>query len=112
MNGLRWTIGIVTAVVALGTVALATMGSGFRRSFGASDSSAAIIAGVLIFAALAVASVVWPERRTLMHVVAVLMVVLTIGCIFIARQTIFVATIGLLYAGAWLAFYYRAVWQR
>ena len=112
MNGVRWAIGLVTTVAALGTVALAVLGGGFRRSFGASDNSAPIIAGVLIFAALAVASVVWPDRRTLLHVVAVLMLALAIACVFIARQTIFVAMAGLLYAGAWLVFYYRSVWQR
>ena len=112
MNGLRWTVGIVTAVAALGTIALASVGGGFRRSFGASDNSAAIIAAVLIFAALAVASVLWPDRRTLLHMVAFLMLALCIACVLLARHAIFVATVGLLYAGTWLIFYYRSVWQR
>jgi hypothetical protein len=32
MIGFRWTIGVLTAVAALGTVALAVVGGGFRRS--------------------------------------------------------------------------------
>ena len=112
MHGFRWTFGIVTAVTALGMVVVAVIAGGFRRSFTGSDNSAPVTAVTLIFAGLAVASVVWPDRRTLMHVVAVLMLALCIGCIVIARQTIFVATVGVLYAVAWLTFYYRSVWQR
>jgi hypothetical protein len=111
MNGLRWTIGVITAVVALGTVALAAVGGGFRRSFGASDNSAIIIAGVVIFAALTIASLVWPERRALMHVVALLMLAMCIA-VAVARPTVFITTIGVLYSAAWLAFYYHAVWAR
>ena len=112
MNALRWTIGIVTAILALGTVALAVVGGGFRRSFGASDNSAAIIAGVVIFAALVVASVVWPDRRTLMHIVAALMLALCIVLITLVRQTVFIPTVGTTYAVSWLIFYYRMVWER
>jgi hypothetical protein len=111
MIGLRWTIGVLTAAAALGTVALAVVGGGFRRSFGASDNSTAIIAGVVIFASLTLASVVWPERRTLMHVVALLMLALLVTCATRA-PTLFIATVGILYAAAWLVLYYRAVWQR
>lgn len=112
MHGLRWLIGIVTALAALGTVALATMGGSFRRSFGASDNSPAIIAAVVVFAALTLASLAWPERRALMHLVALLMLALCVACIVLARQTVFVATVGILYAASWLILYYRTVWQR
>jgi hypothetical protein len=112
MNGLRWLIGILTAAAALGTIVIAVIGGGFRRSFGGSDNSAAIIGGVVIFAALVIASVIWPERRALMHIVALLMLTLCIACVAIARQTMFTAMVGLLYAATWLALYYRTVWQR
>lgn len=112
MNGLRWTIGIVTAVAALGTIVIAVIAGGFRRSFTGSDNSAPLIAGVVIFAALVIASVAWPERRALMHIVALVMLGLCIACVAVARQTVFVATVGILYAASWLTFYYRAVWQR
>ena len=112
MLGFRWTIGIFTTVVALGVMMLATIGGGFRRSFGVSDNSAAIIAGVLLFAALALASVIWPERRPLMHVVAVLMLALCIALIMLVRQTVFIPTVGTMYAVSWLIFYYRTVWER
>ena len=112
MTALRWSIGIITVLTTLGIVPLAAMGGGFRRSFGASDNSVAIIAGVAICAVLVVASVVWPERRALMHVVAVLMLALCVACVLLARQTAFVATVGVLYAASWLILYYRTVWQR
>jgi len=56
------------------------------------------------------ASLVWPERRLLLHVVAVLMVGLCIACAFLAREAALVAMLGVLYAVGWLTFYYRAVW--
>ena len=112
MIALRWIIGLVTVIVALGAIALNVIGGGFRRSFGASDNSPLVIVVTLIVTGLVIASVVWPERRGLMHIVAILMVGLCIGCVFLARETVFVATIGALYAAAWLTLYYRSVWQR
>jgi len=112
MTGLRWLIGIVTSLVALGAVILTFMGGGFRRSFGASDNSAVIVAVVVLFAGVVVASVVWPDRRPLMHVGAVAMLGLCVACVFVARQTVFVATVGVFYAAMWFILYYRTIWQR
>ena len=112
MTALRWIVGLVTTLAALGTAALVIIGGGFRRSFGASDNSATLVALTVVLAGLIIASVVWPERRVLMHIVAVLMIGLCIACVFLARQTVFVATIGVMYAATWLIFYYRTVWQR
>ena len=109
MTGLRWTLGLITALVSAGMLAIAIIGGGFRKSFGASDNS--VVEVIIVLAAgLILASLVWPDRRALMHIVAVLMVALCIGCAFIARQAMFTAVLGVLYAGAWLAFYYRSVW--
>ncbi|HUQ83878.1 MAG TPA: hypothetical protein VM076_22200 [Gemmatimonadaceae bacterium] len=111
MNTLRWTIGIITALLAAGWVALDVVGTGFRRSFGASDTSPLLSIVPVVVALLVIASVAWPERRLLLHVVAVVMLALAVGCVFLARETVFVATVGLAYAGLWLLFYYRAVWR-
>ena len=46
-----------------------------------------------------------------MHIVAVVMLALCIGCLYLARETAFVATLGLAYAGLWFLYYYRAVWR-
>ena len=110
MNGLRWTLGVVTTLVAVGWVALAIVGSGFRQSFGGSENPPWLVLAPIVIGVLVGASLVWPERRMLLHVVAVLMVALCIGCAFLAREAMFVATLGILYAVGWLTFYYRAVW--
>jgi hypothetical protein len=106
MLGLRWTLGIVTALVTLMIVAIAVVGGGFRRSFGASDNPIPT-ALTLVVSALVLASLVWPEQRVLMHVVAVLMVALVVGSLFLVRETLVTAMFGVAYAAAWLSLYYR-----
>lgn len=111
MNTLRWTIGIITTLLAAAWIALDVIGSGFRRSFGASATSPLLSIGPIVAALLVIASVGWPERRVLVHIVAVVMLALCIGCLYLARETAFVATLGLAYAGLWFLYYYRAVWR-
>ncbi|HKH90890.1 MAG TPA: hypothetical protein VKA54_03750 [Gemmatimonadaceae bacterium] len=108
MLGLRWTLGIITAVAALGLFGLAVTGGRFRRSFGASDSGVMTVLPVLV-GAVVVASLLWPERRPLLHAVAVLMVGIVMGAVFIARHASVAATVAIVYASAWLFLYYRLV---
>ena len=98
------------AIASAGYFALVVIGGGFRRSFGASDKSGIQMVVGIVVTGLVLASLVWPERRLLLHIVAVLMVALCIGCAFLARETMFGATVGALYAIGWLTFYYRTVW--
>jgi hypothetical protein len=110
MTTLRWILGITTAVASAGFIAIAIIAGGFRRSFTGSDNSVPLVTIFFVSAGLVLASLVWPERRLLLHVVAVLMVALCIACAFIARQTAMTAVLGALYAIGWLTFYYRTVW--
>ena len=109
MSSLRWTLGIVAALFTAAIIAIAVIGGGFRRSFGAPDNSPLIESIILLAAGLVFASLLWPDRRMLMHTVAVLMAALCIGCAFIARETIFTATMGWSYAAGWFVFYYRSL---
>ena len=109
MIALRWTLGLVTAVVGAGLVAISVIGGGFRRSFGASDSPLMTIIIVTVVG-LILASLVWPNSRILMHIVAALMIAGCVGCAFIARESMSTAIIGALYALVWLSFYYGTVW--
>ena len=109
MLGLRWTLGVVTALAAGGWVALAAGGSGFRRSFGGSGNPAWMVLLPVVVGALVLASLVWPERRALLHAAAAAMLALVVGCVLLARETLFVAALGLAYAAAWLSYYYRAL---
>ncbi|MEJ7811977.1 MAG: hypothetical protein WKG32_16310 [Gemmatimonadaceae bacterium] len=108
--GLRWLLGGLAAIVAAGWVALAAGGNSFRRSFGASENAPWVAAVPPIIALVVLASVVWPERRPLLHVTAALIILVLIASALLARQTVFVAALGVLYALAWLWFYYRAAW--
>ena len=110
MNALRWTIGLTTALILAAWVALSVVGDNFRRSFGASEGSPLPLIVGVASASLVLASVVWPERRMLLHIVAVVMLALCVGCAFLARQTMFVASLGFIYAALWFTFYYRVVW--
>ena len=108
MLGLRWTLGVVTAIVTSGLLALAIIGGGFRRSFGASDNPLpgviALVAGVLVLASL-----VWPQQRVVLHVVAALMTGLVIGSLILARKEPVTGAAGVAYAAAWLSYYYRVL---
>ena len=106
MLGLRWTLGIAIAIAALALLGLAIIGGSFRRSFGASDNGFMTLLPVLV-GAVVVASLLWPERRPLLHAVAVLMVGLVMGAVFIARHASVVASLAIVYASAWLFFYFR-----
>src|SRR5688572_33062413 len=104
---LRWSLGIAAALVAAGWAVLAVVGSGFRSSFGGSGNSPLLVLAPVVVALLVLASVVWPDRRVLLHIVAALMVALCIACAFLARETVFLAALGAAFAIAWLSFYYR-----
>jgi hypothetical protein len=108
MLGLRWTLGFATALAALILFGLALVGGNFRRSFGASDSGIMTVLPVLV-GAVVMASLLWPERRPLVHAVAVLMIGILMGAVFIARHAAVAATLAIVYASAWLVFYVRLV---
>jgi len=106
MIGFRWTLGIVTALVTAGLLAIAVIGGGFRRSFGASDSPMPIVI-TLAASGLVLASLVWPGQRVIVHLVALLMVGLAVGSIVVARKDFATAAFGVVYAAAWLSYYVR-----
>ena len=107
---LRWLLGLPASLFAVGWIVLIAGADSFRRSFGASENAWWKAAVPVVVALCFVASVVWPDRRLLLHFVAILAVALLIGCVFLARETIFAATVGAIYIAGWLLFYYRAVW--
>ena len=106
MLRLRWALGIATALAALTLFGLALVGGNFRRSFGASDSGIMTVLPVLV-GAVVMASLLWPDRRPLLHAVAMLMIGVLMGAVFIARHAAVAATLAIAYASAWLVFYVR-----
>ena len=109
MLGLRWTLGLAAALATCGWAALAGAGSGLRRSFGASANPVWVVALPVLAGGVVVASLLWPERRALLHAAAAVVLLLVVGCVAIARETLFVAGLGALYAAGWLWFYARAL---
>lgn len=106
MLPLRWTLGVVTAIVIAGLLAIAVIGGNLRRSFGASDSPVPILI-ILVGGGLVLASLAWPGQRLLQHLVAVLMTGLAIGAMLLARRELGTGLFGVAYAAAWLSLYVR-----
>jgi phosphatidylglycerophosphate synthase len=109
MHGLRWTLGVVTSLALAGFLALMFVAGGFRRSFGASETSPLLVALPFLAGVLIVLSLMLPERRMLLHAVAAIVVALMVGCVYLARKEPSTATVGLAYAVAWLWYYYRTM---
>ena len=99
----------VTIVVTLLWVALNVAGDSFRRSFGASENGPLLLGVPLLFVAILVSALFMPDRRVLLHVGAVAAVVILGASLWISRETLFVASLGVAYSAAWLLFYARAV---
>jgi amino acid permease len=104
-------LGVIAALFAVGWVALMAVADSFRRSFGASPKGALVGVLPVVVAVVVLASLCWPGSRALLHVTAVLVAALVVACVLLARAAPFVATLGLAYAAAWLAFYWRAAWR-
>lgn len=112
MNALRWILGIVTGLTAGGWIVLGIWANGFRRSFGASENAAwKIVVPLLVMIAL-LASLLAPTQRGLMHTVAVAVVLLVVGCLWLVQKAPFLSLMGLIYFGLWLTYYWQAVWSR
>ena len=106
-NGLRWTLLVLTVLVAVGWVALLIFADGFRRSFGASENAGWKWVIPLIALAALIFSLALPEQRTLLHNVAVLAVLLAAGCGWLARQSVALSLAGFVYLGLWFAYYWQ-----
>ena len=87
MSALRWTLGITAGAFAIGWIFLVMAGNTFRGSLGASQN--ALWKGVLPVAAAGV----------------------LLASVYLARETLFVAGLGILYSLGWLYFYYQTAWK-
>ena len=89
MNWLRYSLAVVATVVAVGWAFLVGAGDRFRASFGASENPAWKLAGPIVVAALG----------------------LLVASLAVARESVFVATVGACYAIGWLVVYYHLAWR-
>jgi hypothetical protein len=110
MLGLRWSLGIASALVGVGWLVLGVLGNSFRASFGASAVDWLTRLGPLVVMALVLASVMAPGNRVLLHLTAVAVAAAGIGGALVLRESVFVGTLCLAYCGAWFFFYVRTAW--
>lgn len=109
MNALRWVLLLGTALVAVGFVALLVLADGFRRSFGASENGPWILALPLTAMFIFATSLAFPGQRALLHMAALLALALAVGSVWILHESGFIGTLGILYAGSWLAWFWSIV---
>lgn len=90
---------------------LSVVASGFRKSFGASDTNPIITILPLVAAAVLLAGLIMPSNKALLHAGAVAAVGLIGVCIWqMIAESATVTWFGIAYLIAWLVFYYRAAW--
>lgn len=106
MHALRWVLLLGTALVAVGFVALLVLADGFRRSFGASQNGPWILALPLTAMFIFAMSLAFPGQRAMLHLAALLALALAVGSVWILNESGFIGTLGLLYAGLWLAWFW------
>lgn len=106
---LRWLLGVGAALAGSGWVALALVGDGFRRSFGASSVDVATIAAPPVVFLLVLLSVVFPANRGLLHATASVLGLSSVALLLVARESVFVAGVGLAFVVLWFAFYRQAL---
>lgn len=111
MNGLRWTLGLVTTLLLVVYLFLLVAADSFRSSFGASANGPLKAIVPLAIGAILLAGMMMPERRLLLHVGAVTAVGLVAGSLWIARETTFMAGLGICYSAGWLIWYYVVAWR-
>jgi len=107
---LRWALATVTALVAVGFVALLVFADGFRRSFGASANGPLTIGVPLAVMLLVLASLLWPGQRMLLHVTAVTVLGVAACSVWVLNESVFVGAAGLLFSGLWSLWYWHAAW--
>lgn len=82
MPGLRWFLGLILVVVGGGFAALSVIGSGFRKSFGASPASTLVTVVPVIAILLLLAGLISPANRILLHAGAIAAIVMIGVCVW------------------------------
>jgi hypothetical protein len=109
MTQLRWILGLLGGLFTVGWLVIIVLANSFRGSFGASENALWKVVAPPAIALVLTAALIWPERRLLLHTGAIMAAAVLIGSLLLARTTVFTATLGCLYAGSWLLFYYHSL---
>ncbi len=112
MNTLRWILGSITVLFGGGFVFLMIVGNGFRRSFGASETSPLVIVLPLLGFLLLFGAILSPSSKLLLHAAAMATIGLVgfcLGIIFKESDPTMWLAVG--YLIAWFAYYWLAAWR-
>jgi hypothetical protein len=106
MNALRWVLIVVTVLFGAGWIALVSIGSGFRQSFGASAIGPLVTLSPLPVAVLILVSLRGGASRTLLHSTAAV-VVIAIGLLLwsVGGKVDPSLVVVFLFLGLWLVYY-------
>jgi hypothetical protein len=112
MNALRWILGTIGGVFGVGFVFLAIIGSGFRKSFGASENNPLLVALPVLGIVLLLAAIFFPTSKPLLHTAAAAALGLVgyfVWQIFKEAEAPFWFAIA--YLAAWFVYYWLAAWR-
>lgn len=110
MLALRWSLGVISAIVGVGWLVLGVFGSSFRASFGASAVDWLTRLGPVIVLALVLVAVMIPGSRILLHLTTAAVVAAFVGGVMVMRESVFIGTICLAFCAAWFYFYAKSAW--
>ncbi|MFO1488964.1 MAG: hypothetical protein U1F65_10850 [Verrucomicrobiota bacterium] len=112
MNALRWILGSITVLFGGGFVFLMIVGNGFRRSFGASETSPLVVVLPLIGFLMLFAAILFPGSKPLLHTAAVAALSLIGFCLWIIfKEGDVPMWFAVAYLIAWLIYYWLAAWR-
>lgn len=106
---MRIAIAILGVLFVVAWIALAALGSGFRRSFGASPVDALTVLGLPAAVAFLVA-LLFATARPWLHAGALVAVVAALAAAWLALDAPFAGGCALAWLAAWLIWYRGAAW--
>ena len=109
MEGLRWTLAAVTVLAAVAWLLFFSWGNSFRSSFGASKNSGGLLLVPLLILGLLIGSLLLPEEKILLHIVAAGVIALTLLSLLLLPKFSGAGLIGLTYCSLWLVYYGLAI---
>jgi len=109
MDGLRWTLAVITGMAAIAWFLFFAWGNSFRGSFGASKNSEGLLFAPLLILGILVGSLLLPEEKVFLHVVAVGVVLMTLFSLLLLPKFSGAGMIGLSYCSLWLVYYGLAI---
>lgn len=112
MNILRWILGSITILFGGGFMFLMIIGNGFRKSFGASDTSPLVVVLPLLGFLLLFGAILFPGCKPLLHAAAVAALSLVCFCLWIIfKEGDAPMWLAVIYLVGWLAYYWLAAWR-